>query len=504
MRHSRSSLLVTVFAVAASSPLGCAGSNGGEGSGGAGAVAAGVGGSTGGTASGGSGNGGATANGGRGGAGTAGAMTGVAGTIGSGGSGGATPNGGSGGSGAGAGTTGTGGAGGHGGSAGASGGAGTGGTTGTGGNAGTTGAAGAGGSAAGGRGGATAGSGGSGATGGNGASGGAGGSTSTDSYKPRVINTTDLGADPDDEMSLVRVMATSNEFDIEGLIVVTSLWKTSQSSTSTLDKIVNAYGQVVSNLQKHASGYPSLAYLQSISKLGQTGFGMAAVGSGKDSPGSELIIAAVDKPDPRPVWINLWGGGNTLGQALWKVKNTRTQAQVDQFVSKLRVYDVLGQDDAGAWMTKTFPSLFYIRFKGVYSWQPSDNWVASNVQNKGPLGAVYPKKAYAIEGDTPSFLYQYPNGLSDPEHPDWGSWGGRMDTTKKSGSRGMTGGASYNEAQYDPYYMIGDASEGGASVGRWSTALNSDFAARMIWSVTSAYSGANHHPIAVVNKDTTR
>jgi hypothetical protein len=312
-----------------------------------------------------------------------------------------------------------------------------------------------------------------------------------------------MGADPDDQMSMVRVMATSNEFDLEGLIVVTSLWKTTQTSTSLLDTIVNAYGQVVSNLQKHASGYPSLAYLQSISKLGQTGFGMAAVGSGKDSPGSELIVAAVDKPDPRPVWVNFWGGGNTLAQALWTVKNTRAQAQLDQFVSKLRVYDVLGQDDAGAWMTKTFPNLFYIRFKGVYSWQPSDSWVATNVQSKGPLGAVYPNKAYAIEGDTPSFLYEYPNGLSDPEHVDWGCWGGRMDPTEKTGSRGMTGGASYNEAQYDPYYMFGDAAEGGSSVGRWSTAINNDLAARMIWSVTSAFSAANHHPIAVVNNDTT-
>ena len=45
------------------------------------------------------------------------------------------------------------------------------------------------------------------------------------SYKPRVINTTDLGADPDDEQSMVRQLVCANEFDIEGLIVSTGCWK---------------------------------------------------------------------------------------------------------------------------------------------------------------------------------------------------------------------------------------------------------------------------------------
>lgn len=323
--------------------------------------------------------------------------------------------------------------------------------------------------------------------------------------KFRVINTTDLGADVDDQQSLVRAMVTANNFDLEGLIATTSCWRTSQTSNNManlLDPILNAYGQVLTNLQVHAIGYPSLTYLRSISMLGQSGFGMAAVGAGKDSPGSELIIATVDKNDPRPVWVNLWGGGNTLAQALWKVQTTRSQAQLDQFINKLRVYDILGQDDAGAWMTKTFTNLFYIRFLGVYNWQPSDNWVATNIQSHGQLGAVYPNRVWATEGDTPAFLYQYPNELNDPEHPDWGSWGGRCNPVKKTGVRGMTGGAAYNEAQYDPYYMYSDAPEGGSSIGRWSTAINNDFAARMDWSLTNSYSAANHHPIAVLNNTT--
>ncbi|QLQ36737.1 nucleoside hydrolase-like domain-containing protein [Micromonospora robiginosa] len=333
--------------------------------------------------------------------------------------------------------------------------------------------------------------------------------TGSAGVKPRVINMTDLGADPDDLESLVRMLVTANEVDLEGIIATTSCWKPTQDATNManlLNPRLNAYGQVLPNLQKHAQGYPTLAHLQSISKLGQRGYGMGDVGAGKDSPGSELIIAAVDRNDARPVWVNFWGGGNTLAQALWKVKNTRGQAQVDQFVSKLRVYDVLGQDEAGAWMTKTFPNLFYIRAKNlVYNWQPSDSWVDNNVQNHGPLGAQYPDRIWAFEGDSPSFLYQLPNGLTDPQHADWGGWGGRFDPVKKAGVRGMTeSGRLGAEPSYDPYYMYSDAPEGGSSTSRWSTAINNDFAARMDWTVNGSYSGANHQPAAVLNGDTTR
>jgi hypothetical protein len=503
MAHSQVCLLVMAVAAGAASFFGCSASNGNGGGGGgtlpgqADSGNVGAGGLAGSTAAGVSGGGGMSGSGGMGSGGSGGLSTTTASTgTGGSGTGGWSATGGSSGSGGVAnGGSGTGGSSARGGSTG-SGGSAAGGT-GTGGRLATGGSSGAGGS------GGSSGTGGTAATGGATSAGGTTGSPIS-SYKPRVIHTTDLGADPDDEESLVRVMVTANEFDLEGLIVVTSLWKTSQSSTSMLDKILNAYGQALPNLQKHASNFPSLAYLQSITKLGQKNFGMADVGDGKDTDGSNLIIAAVDKGDPRPVWVNLWGGGNTLAQALQKVKSTRTQTQVDQFVSKLRVYDVLGQDDAGAWMTKTFPNLFYIRFLSVYSWQPSDSWVATNVQSHGPLGAVYPTKKYALEGDTPSFLYEYPNGLTDPDHVDWGSWGGRCDPAKKAGVRGMTGGASYNEAQYDPYSMYSDAAEGGSSISRWRTAIDNDFQARMEWSTASTYSGANHHPIAVVNGDTTR
>ncbi len=317
----------------------------------------------------------------------------------------------------------------------------------------------------------------------------------------------DFGADPDDKQSMVRFLVSSNEFEIEGLINVTSCWRRTQTSAGAFDEFIDAYEQVRPNLIKHADGYPTAEHLRSLVRLGQQGYGMGDVGEGKDSPGSELIIEVVDKPDPRPVWITFWGGGNTLAQAIWTVQNTRTPEELSEFLAKIRVYDILGQDDAGAWMAKNFPDLFYIRAKGqVYGWQQGrerDNeWIRAHIHNKGPLGAVYPEVQWAMEGDTPAFLHIFPNGLNDPEEVDQGGWGGRFGTEKRAGIRGMTeSNILNNEGDFDPYFMYTDAAEGGAAIRRWREGIQNDFLARLIWSITDSYSDANHHPQAVVNGD---
>ncbi|MEQ8336168.1 MAG: DUF1593 domain-containing protein [Cyclobacteriaceae bacterium] len=327
--------------------------------------------------------------------------------------------------------------------------------------------------------------------------------------KPRVINTTDLGADPDDIQSMVRQLVCANEFDLEGLIVATGCWKKTQSNTEMLDEIVNAYEKAYPNLKVHAKGFPTPDYLKSISLMGQTGYGMADVGTGKDSPGSELIIASVDKDDPRPVWVMGWGGMNNAAQAIWKVRESRSEQELDEFLGKLRLFDILGQDDAGAWIAKNFPDVFYIRATGVYGWQPPKNgdYQRNDIQSHGPLGAIYPDTKWATEGDTPAFMHVYPNGLNDPDKIDQGGWGGRFSFIKKEGIRSMSGVRKIKEEAeliYDPYYMYGNTDEGSDAIKRWSKGYNNDFAARMDWSITKKYKDANHHPIAILNGNNTR
>ncbi|WP_442795684.1 nucleoside hydrolase-like domain-containing protein [Pelobium manganitolerans] len=323
--------------------------------------------------------------------------------------------------------------------------------------------------------------------------------------KQRLIVTSDIGGtDPDDEQSMVHLLVSSNQIDIEGIICGLA-WLEGKLGIDVLNSIIDAYGRVLPNLKAHADGYPSGAYFKSIAKTGQAKALMAGVGEGKDSPGSELIIAAADKDDPRPIWLNAWGGANTIAQALWKVKNTRTPDEVNKFVHKIRIYDVLGQDDAGAWITKTFPNLIYIRNKAIYGWGPSDEWVKNSVQSKGVLGAKYPNRIWATEGDSPAFMHLISNGLHDANQIDQGGWGGRFDLTKVSNIRGMdfVAKSGADEPKYDPYFMFTNASEGAEAINRWKQQIWNDFSARMLWSVTDSYNKANHHPLACVNGDCT-
>ena len=274
--------------------------------------------------------------------------------------------------------------------------------------------------------------------------------------------------------------------------------------TARIMEAINWYQEVLPRLKKQAAGYPDADYLRSITKRGQPKSNMSGVGEGKDSPGSELIISVIDrKGDNRPVWIAGWGGMNTLAQALWKIKNTRSKNALNAFVKKIRIYDVLGQDDAGAWIPKNFPEIVYIRNKQIYGWAPPDNWTKNNVQNRLPLGAHYPDRVWATEGDTPAFLYVYTNGLNVPEHIDYGGWGGRFSTDKVSGIRGMDFivKSGKDETQYDPYYMFGSAAEGIAAINKWKKHIFNNFAARMLWTTSDDYAEVNHHPVAIVNGD---
>ena len=191
------------------------------------------------------------------------------------------------------------------------------------------------------------------------------------------------------------------------------------------------------------------------------------------------------------------------------MSETRSSAELEKFISKLRVFDILGQDDAGAWLAKNYPDLFYIRATGVYGLQPPKNgeYQRNDIQSHGLLGAVYPYTKWVSEGDTSAFMHIYPNGLNDPEQIDQGGWGGRFSFAKKAGIRSMSEVAKRNEnaeTRYDPYYMYGNTSEGAAVIKRWSNGYDNDFAARMNWSISSEYSDVNHHPSAVVNGDKTR
>jgi hypothetical protein len=126
--------------------------------------------------------------------------------------------------------------------------------------------------------------------------------------KPRLLVLTDIGDDPDDQMSMVRLMTYTNHLDIEGLVATPPGGTSRPVQPDQIRRIVAAYGKVRDNLELHEPGFPTESYLLERIVAGLPLGDMEAVGQGKDSPGSELLINAADRDDPRPLWVAVWGG----------------------------------------------------------------------------------------------------------------------------------------------------------------------------------------------------
>src|SRR6187401_54354 len=349
--------------------------------------------------------------------------------------------------------------------------------------------------------------------------------------KNRVVVLTDIANEPDDQMSMVRFLLYSNELDVEGLVAGTSTWMRNKVRPDVLNALIDAYAEVRPNLEKHAAGYPDQAALRKLVAAGQASFGMAGVGADKMTAGAELILRAADRADPRPLWITVWGGANTLAQALTHARATRAAADVDALVSKLRVYAISDQDDAGPWIRREFPALHYVAvpstpdgdqyamatWTGIsgdrfYKNAPgadfttfTDAWVNANIRSKGPLGKLYPSPCCIHEGDTPSFLGLINNGLASFMSPAYGGWGGRYVWRTPYGEMRpfwTQGGDSFPGRDSSRDTVTGfdgrSYTTDQATIWRWRTAFQHDFAARMDWTVNDV-GHANHNPEVVVN-----
>ncbi|WP_010519965.1 nucleoside hydrolase-like domain-containing protein [Croceivirga radicis] len=359
--------------------------------------------------------------------------------------------------------------------------------------------------------------------------------------KPRLFVLTDIEADPDDTQSLVRLLLYSNKLEIRGLVATTSCWHKNEVNPESILQVLDAYGKVRDNLLKHEGGYPTKIELVAKVKTGPPKYGLLGVGKNQTSSGSQLLVEELKKKDERPLWVSVWGGANVLAQALYDLKATTSQNQLDEIVSKIRVYTISDQDDSGIWIRKNFPKLFYVVSPGddygtatwtgintvVKNWDNttiSNTWLAKNIQqDHGPLGAVYPDVSWGVEGDTPAFLGVIPNGLNHPERPDYGGWGGRYTyylpkfEGRKRGSSGVPFEPETRKIwtdtidTYEPYVFSNygrnvklDSTKytgGKVSIWRWRDEIQNDFAARMDWTINT-FTEANHPPVPVLSHAT--
>lgn len=317
--------------------------------------------------------------------------------------------------------------------------------------------------------------------------------------RPRLLVLTDVGGDPDDQQSLIRLLVYANEFELEGLVASASGTPGELSKAITrpelIREIVEAYGRVRPNLQRHATGWPETADLLARIKSGNPRRGRAVIGPGHDTEGSRWIVERTDAGSAtRPLNITIWGGQTDLAQALWQVQTTRGAAGFAEFARKMRVYDVADQDGIADWMRATFPGLWYIlarippgrdkrdaTYRGMYLTGDltltSRAWIDQNIRACGPLGALYPTKTWTApnphgclkEGDTPSWFFFLPLGGNDPTDPGQAGWGGQYRREPDGWFRDL-----WEVPGLDPR----------TTVSRWRPNFQRDFARRMAWCTT--------------------
>ena len=343
--------------------------------------------------------------------------------------------------------------------------------------------------------------------------------------KPRLVVCTDIApadVEPDDMESMVRLMAYADLFEVEALITSVG-WNCDpypKEWAEYLQRVIEAYRKDVPKLMKRSGqttflpiseeeksqfiGYwPSADYMKSRAVMGSERGGIKEIGEGNDSPGSELLIRLADEDDPRPIYVAAWGGANTLAQAIWCVKQTRSAEELKRFVRKFRLYTITDQDmqynmrmdraySSHMWLRKEFKDdLQFIWDEGTWQEQcdlGKRNWQLhkEHIQGKGNLGKEYPDYKWGVEGDTPSFLYVIPNGLNDPEDPHQAGWAGYHERGLCADSL-TTAWTSWQEPVL------------GISVGykkRFYPDEISDFMARMQWADEGQ---GNHNPQVVIN-----
>ncbi len=358
--------------------------------------------------------------------------------------------------------------------------------------------------------------------------------------KPRVIVTSD--GEIDDECSMVRFLLYASEWDIEGIITSSSQYHWhghNWAGDDWIDPYLEAYTEVYPNLVLHDEGYPAPEYLRSVTFLGnvETEGEMDSI-----TPGSQHIVKVLlDRSDDRPVWIQAWGGVNTIARAL-KTIQEEYPGDMEYVAGKIRFFFIWEQDSTYQayirpnWGKYDILTIISDQFEAIaYRWkriQPEEmqtyftgKWMKENIlQDHGPLCALYKahtgdseefdEGAFRSEGDSPAFLHTIVTGLRSMESPGYGGWGGRyvlvrentwLDPVPEEGysypegrwyagsawgmERTREGATSSTDSLYREFFK---------PIWRWSDALQNDFAARADWCVQS-FEEANHPPVVVLN-----
>lgn len=365
--------------------------------------------------------------------------------------------------------------------------------------------------------------------------------------KPRVIVTSD--GEVDDECSLVRFLLYANDWEVEGIITSSSQyhWRGHKwAGDDWLVPYLEAYTSVYPNLLLHDSNYPSPDKLKSVTFLGNVD------NKGEmDSitPGSEHIVKVLlDETDDRPIWLQAWGGTNTIARALKTIEEDYPD-KMEYVANKIRFFFIWEQDNTYQkyirvhWGKYNILTIISDQFWAIaYQWDkimPEDkidffkaDWMRSNIlKGHGALCSLYqayqggsdnegwragnPKQkgSFRSEGDSPAFLHTINTGLGNLELPSFGGWGGRYVKVRENTwldpvvvpNYQYPKGRWFTRTAWGRMYMREEYPKNQKHMKayfkpltRWADAIQNDFAARADWCVM-AFENANHQPVVKLN-----
>ena len=300
-----------------------------------------------------------------------------------------------------------------------------------------------------------------------------------------------------------------------------------------IDDAVEIYERVYPNLRVHHPDYPTPAELKSRIYWGNVEFDGDI---SKDTPGSDRIRELLLDDQPGPLFLLAWGGQSTIARALKSIQEeyqgTPQWDAIREKVSRKAILSTSGdQDDTQAtYITPNWPEIRTLRAGwggvplayGAAAAATEENavyygvdWTRENVSSRGPFGAFYrvwgdgkqmvkgdvldyfglsgytteqlramgyavwtpprPKGEFIGEGDTFTYLNLLANGLVAWEGATPGGWGGHGLQDGAPRARAANAAPRPPEPNFVP-------------------AAQNDFAARLSWSVTPTFAGANHEP----------
>ena len=403
--------------------------------------------------------------------------------------------------------------------------------------------------------------------------------TVTKKNRPRTIITQD--AEVDDMDSLIHILLYSNEIDIQGIVQSSSqhhwigvdgketpegptagIMKSSTGhkfsekkrwpGTDWMFEYLDAYEEVYSNLKKHDSSYPTPDYLRSVTKIGNIGY------EGEmDAPteGSELIRKAILDDDERTLYLQAWGGINTIARALKDIEEEykgtdQWDAIYEKVVNKV-VISACGEQDYTYeyYIQDVYPDLKFMNSNQMgayaYMWgaRPDDaskatlkaDYMLKNLEkghgalldlyvtwgdgtylegegdsdqfgcNEDLLDSTnwwgrraYQRYDFLSEGDSPTFFMLFDTGLRSLESSTYGGWSGRLEkTTTRTNKDGVL--VNYWSPVEDTYIRDGGTpqeNDPATILSSWKYVddIQNDFSARADWCITDNYDDANHAP----------